>query len=111
MIKQTLQDWMEEATNKFGEDKKQWAFQCPKCKAKQTIKDFVDRGVDANNVYQDCLGRHDESIDCDWAAYGLLGTLGKGRTVVNGDKETEVFDFWKEEQANETNEAVTANAK
>jgi hypothetical protein len=98
MIKQTLPEWLNEGQNLFGKDKKHWAFRCPKCEKKQTIQDFIDRDIDPNNAYQDCLGRHDESIDCDWAAYGLFGTLGKGRTVVNEGKEIEVFDYWKEEQ-------------
>jgi hypothetical protein len=52
---------------------------------------------------QGCIGRtngkgsnngKDQGFGCNWAAYGLLGTLGKGRTVIFSDgHESEVFDF------------------
>ncbi|WP_202946813.1 VVA0879 family protein, partial [Rhodanobacter spathiphylli] len=50
---------------------------------------------------KECVGRYTgkgsprkgDSSGCDWAAYGLFGTLGKGRIVLNEGKESEVFDF------------------
>ena len=99
MIKQSLKDWLKEAEDKFvtpGEDRGAIAFQCPRCGGVQTLKDFYDHGLDHNLVYQECLGRHDKSVGCDWAAHGLFGTMGKGRIVVYGDGERdamEVFDF------------------
>ena len=35
-----------------------------------------------------------DGLGCDWAAYGLFGTLGKGRSVTTEDGNVvEVFDF------------------
>ncbi|NLI12491.1 VVA0879 family protein [Pelotomaculum propionicicum] len=96
MIKQSLEDWLKEAEDKFvspGDDRGAIAFQCPRCKRIQTLKDFKDRGLDHNLAYQECLGRHDKSIGCDWAADGLLRTLGLGRIVFHDGGEMEVFDF------------------
>jgi hypothetical protein len=36
----------------------------------------------------------DDGLGCDWAAYGLFQTLGKGRVVIAEDgSEVPVFDF------------------
>lgn len=97
MIRQTLKDWLKEAEDKFvapgSQDRGAIAFQCPRCGGIQTLKDFKDRELDPQLAYQECLGRHDESLGCNWSAYGLLKTLGKGRIVVHDGGEMEVFDF------------------
>ncbi|WP_028590337.1 VVA0879 family protein [Paenibacillus massiliensis] len=93
MIKQPLTEWKTEAIARFGSDPSKWAFICPKCGNVQTAADFGDIEDGANKVYQACVGRHVENKGCDWAAYGFLGTLGKGRIVLADDREVEVFDF------------------
>lgn len=94
MIKQPLEEWLKEAEQRFGEDKKKWAFKCPACEKTNTIGEFVELGLDVNKAYSDCIGRHTKEKGCNWAAYGLLGTMGKGRVILtDGGKETEVFDF------------------
>ena len=102
IAKQPLQEWLEEGKQKYGEDVKKWKFKCPACGHISSVQDFVDVGGDANNAYQNCIGRFngkgkgggkDEGFGCDWAAYGLFGTLGKGRFVANEGKEIDVFDF------------------
>lgn len=109
MIKQTLQEWMDEGKKLYGEDLTNWKFKCPNCGKVSSIQDFKDAGSkDPNDSYANCIGRingkgedgmksKDKGFGCNWAAYGLFGTLGKGRIVVNNDKESEVFDFAKEE--------------
>lgn len=92
LIKQTLEEWRNEAVERFGEQGRHWKFVCPKCSNVQTAKDFVEqtgmKPEDAVNlVYQDCIGRHVEGIGCNWAAYGLLGTFGNGRIVIAPDVE------------------------
>lgn len=98
MIKQTLEEWKTEATKRFGEKTAYWKFVCPRCGNIQSPKDFVDAGINeedaATNSYQGCIGRSVKDQGCDWAAYGLFGTLGKGRIVIAPDgREVEVFDF------------------
>ena len=66
-----------------------------------TGKEYADLGIDLNNMYNESIGRHTckgitkkgETSVSNWAAYGLFGTLGKGRIVLNEGKESEVFDF------------------
>lgn len=112
MEKQSLTEWLEEGKKRFGEDFKNWKFKCPACGHVSSIKDFIDAGADANDAYQMCIGRvngkgadgmkgKDEGNGCNWAAFGLFGTFGKGRIVVNEGKETEVFDFAEEGEKNE----------
>ncbi|BFH10676.1 hypothetical protein WJ0W_005786 [Paenibacillus melissococcoides] len=108
MIKQSLQAWREEAKRRFGDNGAAWKFKCPSCGNVQCGHDFVDKcSVDASNganmAYQECIGRHTKEAGCSWAAFGFLGTVGKGRLVItpNGD-EVEVFDFADgESEANE----------
>lgn len=85
---------------RFGEKTSQWKFVCPRCGNIQTPKDFLDVGLDKDRAaqlsYQDCIGRHTKEKGCDWAAYGLFGTLEKGRIVITPEgKEVQVFDFAK----------------
>jgi len=49
--------------------------------------------IDFGTPTQNCLGRYSEKIDCDWAAYGLFGTLGDGINILSEDSSFEVFDF------------------
>lgn len=95
MIKQTLKEWREEATKRFGKDANNWAFKCPHCGRINTVKEFTEAGADgSSSPYQECIGRYKKGYGCDWAAYGLFGNLGKGRVVVTPEgKEIEVFDF------------------
>jgi hypothetical protein len=97
LINQTLEEWRDEATQRFGEKGRDWKFVCPKCGNIQSGQDFIDAGLSEETgkaVYQDCIGRHVKDLGCDWASYGLFGTLGKGRIVVTPEgKDVEVFDF------------------
>lgn len=92
MIRQTQDQWLLELRERFATIDAA-AFACPSCGRRQTLGDFKARGLDPQRAYSDCLGRYVPEIDCDWAAYGLLGTLGKGRLVLTGERELEVFDF------------------
>jgi hypothetical protein len=106
MKKQTIEQWRAEAKQKFGERGRDWKFICPRCGNIQSGQDFLDKaGMTledaANTVYQDCIGRHVKDIGCDWAAYGLFRTMGKGRIVIADEKEIEVFDFAPVAEADE----------
>ncbi|WAH38583.1 VVA0879 family protein [Alicyclobacillus dauci] len=98
MEKQTLEEWRKEATERYGEKGRDWKFKCPRCGNVQCGQDFMDRGMSAeeaaNQAYQGCIGRSFKDIGCDWAAYGLFGTMGTGRIVITPEgEEVEVFDF------------------
>lgn len=95
---QKFDEWEQEGIKLFGEDKKKWKFICPRCGHVASIQDFLDIGCDANDAFQNCIGRMKKGIGCDWAAYGLFGTLGKGKIVISQEgKKVNVFDFAKEE--------------
>lgn len=100
-------EWLNEGRRLFGEDYNQWRFKCPVCGNIQTGADFRSAGVDPQNVYQECIGRHmpdraknlgstpakDKSKSpCDYAAYGLF-TFGRRVMPEGGKKATEVFPF------------------
>lgn len=103
MNRVTQKEWLEEGRQKFGEDFAKWKFVCPMCGHVAGIQDFLDLGADANDAFQECIGRHlgkgspekGDSSGCNWAAYGLFGTGGKGRIVISEEteKEIEVFQF------------------
>lgn len=93
MIKQTLEEWKQEGLDRFG-SVDEIVFTCPKCGRHTKVKEFRKFTDDINVAYQECLGRYTDEIDCNWAAYGLFRTLGKGRIVISPNgKETEVFDY------------------
>lgn len=99
MIKQTLDEWRAEATQRFGSRGRDWKFICPSCGHIQSGQSLIDAGLpedEAQNMaYQGCIGRAIAGKGCNWAAYGFWGTLSKGRIVVSPDtgKDIEVFDF------------------
>jgi len=102
MIEQSLGDWQKEMLSRFPL-KNDAAFICPACRRVSAVKDIIAAGGDADDAPQQCIGRlngkgtpngQDEGFGCNWASYGLLGTLGKGRKVVFPDgHKAEVFDF------------------
>ncbi|MGT2969087.1 VVA0879 family protein [Streptococcus azizii] len=94
MIEQTLSEWKAEGVNRFGEDVEQHVFKCPKCGRENKVIEFKEYADSPDSAVTNCIGRYNKSIGCDWAAYGLFRTLGKGRVVImpNGEK-LEVFDF------------------
>lgn len=109
MIKQTVNEWLADGEKLFGKNKLAWKFVCPACGHVASIGDFKELDADGNDAYQKCIGRingkgtsnqTDNGDGCNWAAYGLFGTAGKGRTVISENgKEVDVFDFAKIEEA------------
>lgn len=101
-MKYTLKEWLAELEKRYGKDSKKWAFKCPACGKISTVQEFLDVGAERNVAYVECIGRHtgkgepkkDSKDGCNWAAYGLFGTLGQGDIVVTEDgKETEIFSI------------------
>lgn len=100
MVQQTLEEWRAEAVRRFGQDATEWVFVCPRCGYRQSPGDFSAVDADPQRAYVECIGRVGLQIvgskqPCDWAAFGFLGTMGKGRLVQAPGEEhpTEVFDF------------------
>ncbi|MEY8355234.1 VVA0879 family protein [Lachnospiraceae bacterium 54-53] len=102
MNKTALKGWLDEGEVLFGADRSKWRFICPACGHIQTVKEMEDAGRDPQNAYQECIGRYTgkgspregDTSGCNWTAYGLLGTLGRGRIVISETgREVEVFAF------------------
>ncbi|MGE7305730.1 VVA0879 family protein [Priestia megaterium] len=100
-MEQTLEAWREEGKRLFGKQGRDWKFVCPRCENVQSPQDFVDKtdmGKEEalSAAYQMCIGRHFKEHDCNWSAYGLFGTMGKGRTIITPEGEkVSVFDFYQ----------------
>lgn len=104
----SVKDWLEEGRKRFGEVKN-WRFKCPMCGKEYSVQEFMDAGGDGpNSAYQECIGRYRHAgppnkengnpDGCDWCAYGLFGTAGKGRLIEAEDGTVvEVFHFAREE--------------
>jgi len=93
MITQTIDEWLGEAVNRFG-NIEMAKFTCPNCGNIASIDDFASRGLDEQLAYIECLGRHDKSRGCDWTSANVGGTKGKGRLVnLPESRQLEVFDF------------------
>jgi hypothetical protein len=116
MKEYTHQQWLDELKSRFGENIIDWAFKCPACGKVSTGKEFKDAGAAPDDMYQTCIGRFNGKgkpyLDgkgpykdgCDWAAYGLFGTLNKGDIVIakNGNR-IEVFPMAeKKEKADQS---------
>ena len=101
MIEQTHDEWVASAVRLYGKDPRKWRFMCPACGTVATPEQHIGLGGDLQDGPVVCIKRthklavdNDVRADCDWTAYGLLGTLGRGRVVRNPDgRSDEVFDF------------------
>ena len=76
MKKIKIDDFLKEAEVRFGKDRKDWKFICPRCKTPQSAADLVAAGVDKEKVNNyigfSCIGRWDKNKGCDWTLGGLL---------------------------------------
>jgi hypothetical protein len=106
VYKMTLDQWREAALANGGGDFMQTKFRCPLCKHVATPQDFKDAGSNPESAATQCIGRvtgayggmHVKETPmlqpCDWAAFGLFGTLDTGIIVMTPDgKEVNVFSF------------------
>lgn len=102
MAKYTLKEWLDKGKKLFGDDFLKWKFVCPACGKISSVQEFKDVGADANDSYQCCIGRFTgkgaptkvSKDGCNWAAFGFLGTLGEGDTVIADDgHEVAIFKF------------------
>lgn len=102
LLKMTLDEWRAEVERRGAKDCK---FRCPLCKNIATPRDFHNAGIDPEKVATNCIGRYigakgnlnsptPTPKPCDWAAYGLFGTLNEGIQITKPDGKTLlVFSF------------------
>lgn len=99
-------DWRTRARELGGEDCLDTPFRCPACGHVATPRDFKRLGAAPHRALQECVGRvtgagspfgvngKPPAKPCDWAAFGLLGTLDGGTIVIAEDgTEVNVFEF------------------
>lgn len=99
----TLDEWRSKLRDSFGTQARDFKFVCPACGKVTSVAEFVEAGLSeddaCNAAYQECIGRYTgagspekDKQPCNWAAYGLFGTLGNGAIVVTPEgKRIEVF--------------------
>lgn len=68
----TREEWVAEGERLFGTDYTKYRFKCPNCGNIATGQEFKDAGLDPNDMYCECIGRHIPGKGCNWAAYGLF---------------------------------------
>lgn len=101
-----VSEWLAEGKRRFGAAVTKWRFVCPMCGKEYSVREFIDAGGEGgpNGAYQECIGRYNGAgapgaadgnpNGCNWVAYGLLGTCGKGRLILAPDGTVvEVFRF------------------
>lgn len=81
----TIGEWQKELERRFGPYCEDYRFVCPHCGRVNTGMEFRKAGAKTDDIAQCCIGRFAPGLGCDWAAYGLFGTLGKGDIVVMPD--------------------------
>lgn len=72
--KLTQEEFLAEATERFGSDHWQWKARCYHCGDVASLAEFRDAGADPGKWGQECLGRTlgKDVRGCDFAAYGLI---------------------------------------
>lgn len=97
----TRDQWLQEATALFGENKLDWKFVCPACGFVQAVRDYKDAGAPESAVAFSCVGRWRQdfkeafdrkdkrNLPCNYAGGGLIQL---NPIDVDGKK---VFEFAK----------------
>lgn len=94
----TVAQWRAEGIARFGSPLL-FRFVCPRCEhvaSTMDFRDYKDKGAKIDHAATTCIGRwnDDPDVGCDWAAFGLLGTLNGGIRVIHPDGKSQlVFDF------------------
>ena len=80
----TKEEWNKTGRELYGENVMEWKFVCPACGKTLKVKDYKKKGLHGYLAYLICT-------ECNWKAYDLLGSLGKG--IYIEDINREVFSF------------------
>ena len=99
--KYTHEEWVAEATRRFGSDAMKWKFVCPSCGHVSSVQDWKDAGAEEGAVAYSCVGRFltgpvkdafsRSGGPCNYAGGGLFRI--NPVTVRMGMSEHYVFDF------------------
>lgn len=106
----THRAWLDEAVKRFGRNPRNWRFRCPLCRNEASVQDFEDVKRDTGErAPVECIGRVWNEVGrgpvggldaprgiqpCNWAAFGLFGTLDGGVQIEREDgKVTNAFEF------------------
>lgn len=95
-----LAEWQEAMARRGKIDAK---FRCPFCGHEASARDWKDASGDPQRAPQECIGRligakgglhREREQPCDWAAFGLFGTLDGGTKILLPEgREIWVFEF------------------
>jgi predicted RNA-binding Zn-ribbon protein involved in translation (DUF1610 family) len=100
----THQEWLSEATQRFGPDAQKWAFKCPSCGHVATVAEYKAAGASEGQVAFNCIGRHkptentviifkpDKGDGCNYTQGGLFGLSTTLVTLPDG-RSLPCFDF------------------
>lgn len=77
MIKMTRDEYFDLAKKMWGEDNKEWRFECPHCKTSQSWNDFsIHTELKKEDIESylgfSCIGRFTDKFGCDWTLGGLF---------------------------------------
>ena len=81
----TVNEWQQELSRRFGPRCEDYKFICPHCGRINQGIEFFEAGAKTDDIAQCCIGRFVKGTGCDWAAYGLFGTLQRGDVVIMPD--------------------------
>lgn len=72
----SIEEWHAEGKRRFGVNRLQWRFVCPRCGLVQTAQDFLDADMEIDQVDRliafSCLGRVLDGKGCDWSLGGFF---------------------------------------
>lgn len=94
----SLEQWEQLGEEHYGEDRDQWEFVCPLCGHVQTVEGIMERKSDYLDlddvrrwVFENCEGRFNEEIKCEWT----LGWISEecGLIIKDGDDTKRMFAF------------------
>lgn len=95
MEQMTVKEWEIEGEKRFGEDKRDWRFICPRCNTVQTARDLLAAGVSNEDAKKyigfSCVGRFTKEKGCNWTLGGLFQI--HELIVVCSDGEQPLFRF------------------
>ena len=92
----SIAQWKEKGKELFGDNAKEWQFECPNCHNVQTMQQFFDAGIEPNYAYCNCASRFGIGglATCNWSAGGLI-SLPCTYVITEQYKIVKVFNFHK----------------
>jgi hypothetical protein len=98
----THEEWVAEATRRFGDDATKWRFKCPSCAHVASVGDWKAAGAPETSIAFSCVGRWLDQPKgrafvkghgpCNYAGGGLF-KLNPVTVIDKDGKEHSVFEF------------------